>query len=35
MATLHFLNVKEGDCSIIEHASGRVTVMDVYVMRLP
>ena len=29
MATIHFLNVKEGDCSIIQHNSGRVTVIDV------
>ena len=29
MPTIHFLNVKEGDCSIIDHSSGRVTVMDV------
>lgn len=29
MATLHFLNVKQGDCSIIQHNSGRVTVIDV------
>ena len=27
--TFHFLNVKEGDCSIIEHASGHVSVIDV------
>ena len=29
MATIHFLNVKQGDCSIINHDSGRVTVIDV------
>ena len=29
MPTLHFLNVRNGDCSIIQHASGRVTVIDV------
>lgn len=29
MAKIHFLNVKEGDCSIIEHNSGHVTVIDV------
>lgn len=29
MAVIHFLNVKNGDCSIIEHNSGRVTVIDV------
>lgn len=27
--TFHFLNVKEGDCSIIEHSSGNVSVIDV------
>ena len=27
--TFHFLNVKDGDCSIIEHGSGRVSVIDV------
>ncbi|ABF40142.1 hydrolase (metallo-beta-lactamase superfamily) [Candidatus Koribacter versatilis Ellin345] len=29
MATVHFLNVKNGDCSIIQHNSGRVTMIDV------
>ena len=29
MPTIHFLNVKEGDCSIIQHGSGRVSVIDV------
>ena len=29
MATIHFLNVLEGDCNIIQHDSGRLTVMDV------
>ena len=29
MATFHFLNVREGDCSIIRHNSGRVSVIDV------
>ena len=29
MPTIHFLNVKEGDCSVIEHSSGRVSVIDV------
>jgi len=29
MATLHFLNVLEGDCNIIQHDSGRVSVIDV------
>lgn len=27
--TFHFLNVKDGDCSIIEHGSERVSVIDV------
>lgn len=29
MATIHFLNVLEGDCNIIQHDSTRITVMDV------
>jgi competence protein ComEC len=29
MSTLHFLNVGQGDCSIIEHNSGHVTVIDI------
>ncbi len=29
MEAIHFLNVNNGDCSIIEHNSGRVTVIDV------
>ena len=29
MAIIHFLNVKQGDCSIISHNSGHVTVIDV------
>lgn len=29
MPTIHFLNVKEGDCSVIQHGSGRVSVIDV------
>lgn len=29
MATIHYLNVKEGDCSAIQHDSGRVSVIDV------
>lgn len=29
MAKIHFLNVKDGDCSVIEHNSGHVTVIDV------
>ena len=29
MPTIHFLNVRSGDCSIIQHYSGHVTVIDV------
>jgi competence protein ComEC len=29
MGVFHYLNVKDGDCSIIQHLSGRVTVVDV------
>lgn len=29
MATIHYLNVKDGDCSIIEHNSGNRSVIDV------
>lgn len=29
MALIHFLNVKDGDCNIIKHDSGRITVIDV------
>ncbi len=29
MPTIHFLNVKQGDCSVITHYSGHVTVIDV------
>jgi len=29
MGIFHFLNVKHGDCSIIEHPNGHVTVIDV------
>ena len=29
MSAIHFLNVKEGDCSVIQHNSGRVSVIDV------
>ena len=29
MGKIHFLNVKQGSCSIIEHPSNRTTVMDV------
>ena len=29
MSTVHFLNVNNGDCSIVQHNSGHVTVIDV------
>ncbi len=29
MSKIHFLNVREGDCSVIQHNSGRITVIDV------
>jgi beta-lactamase superfamily II metal-dependent hydrolase len=29
MPVLHFLNVKTGDCSILKHISGHITVIDV------
>jgi beta-lactamase superfamily II metal-dependent hydrolase len=29
MSRVHFLNVRDGDCSLIEHNSGRVSVIDV------
>ena len=29
MARIHFLNVLDGDCNIIQHDSGRVSVIDV------
>jgi beta-lactamase superfamily II metal-dependent hydrolase len=29
MATIHFLNVLEGDCNIIQHDTGRTTVIDI------
>ncbi len=35
MATIHFLNVNDGDCSIIEHNSRHVTVIDVCNARPP
>ncbi len=35
MAKFHFLNVKNGDCSIIEHNSGHVSVIDICNARLP
>ena len=31
--TVHFLNVKQGDCSIIEHGSGLVYIFDVCIAR--
>ena len=35
MAKFHFLNVKNGDCSIIEHNSGHVSLIDICNARLP
>ncbi len=29
MAVIHYLNVKEGDCSVIQHNSRRVSIIDV------
>ena len=29
MPTVHFLNVGQGDCSILQHSSGRVTMIDI------
>ncbi len=29
MVKIHFLNVGHGDCTIIEHASGRLTMLDI------
>ena len=29
MPTVHFLNVGNGDCSVIQHGSGRVTMIDI------
>jgi competence protein ComEC len=29
MAIIHFLNVLEGDCNIIQHDSERITVIDI------
>ena len=29
MTKIHFLNVGHGDCTIIEHPSGRITMIDV------
>ncbi len=35
MATIHFLNVNDGDCAVIEHNSGQVTVIDVSNAKTP
>lgn len=35
MATLHFLNVKQGDCSVVCHKSGHTTVIDVCNAKYP
>lgn len=35
MAKLHFLNVGEGDCSIIQHNDGTVTMIDICCANLP
>ena len=35
MARIHFLNVEEGDCSIIEHDNGHVTMIDVCSAKQP
>ncbi|HZS16312.1 MAG TPA: hypothetical protein VFA51_00095 [Candidatus Udaeobacter sp.] len=29
MTRIHFLNVGHGDCTIIEHASGHITMVDI------
>lgn len=29
MARIHFLNVNEGDCSIIQHENGNVSMIDI------
>ena len=29
MVKIHFLNVGHGDCTIIEHASGNLTMLDI------
>lgn len=29
MPVVHYLNVKDGDCSIIQHALGNVSVIDI------
>ena len=33
MAKIHFLNVDEGDCSIIQHDNGKVTMIDIWAQR--
>jgi beta-lactamase superfamily II metal-dependent hydrolase len=35
MPVVHFLNVSDGDCSIIQHTSGPVTVIDVHNAFIP
>ena len=35
MSIVHYLNVNSGDCSIIEHESSRITVIDVCNARDP
>lgn len=35
MARMHFLNVDEGDCSIIQHDNGHVTMIDVCSAKAP
>ncbi len=35
MSRVHFLNVNDGDCSIIEHNTRRVTVIDVSAAKQP
>jgi hypothetical protein len=29
MATIHFLNVREGDCIVVQHNSDRVSMIDI------
>src|SRR4051794_12180211 len=35
MPRVHYLNVRNGDCSIIQHASGRVSAIDVSCAYIP
>ena len=35
MPIVHYLNVKQGDCSIIQHGSGHISVIDVSNARDP